>query len=48
MRRIATGICAAVVWAGFAQAQPVVQSLEADEARQGVASDGVHAYAIDN
>lgn len=29
-------------------AQPVVHSLDATEARQGVASDGTHAYAIDN
>jgi len=48
MRRIATAVSAAVFWAGVAQAQPVVHSLEADEARQGVASDGTYAYAIDN
>lgn len=27
---------------------PVVERIPADEARQGVASDGVHVYAIDN
>jgi hypothetical protein len=32
---------------GAANAQPV-HTLEADEARQGVASDGTYAYAIDN
>ncbi len=48
MRRMAFGLCAAVLLAGMAQAQPIVHSLEAEEARQGVASDGTHAYAIDN
>jgi len=41
-------IVALMLVAGAAQAQEPVHTLEADEARQGVASDGTHAYAIDN
>ena len=47
MRALATGLFA-VLLSSAAWAQPVVHSLEADEARQGVASDGTFAYAIDN
>lgn len=44
---------AALLFIGAANAQPlvaeqVVHSLDAEEARQGVASDGRYAYAIDN
>ena len=48
MRAVTFGFCAAVLVAGIAVAQPVMHSLEAEEAQQGVASDGTYAYAIDN
>ena len=47
MRIAGVGILFALL-SGSALAQPVVHSLDAVEARQGVASDGTHAYAIDN
>lgn len=47
MRAIATGLFV-VLLSSAAWTQPVLHSLDATEARQGVASDGVHAYAIDN
>jgi hypothetical protein len=46
MRALISGITAFLI-AGAANAQ-VVHSLDAEEARQGVSSDGTHAYAIDN
>lgn len=48
MHKLIAGICTALLLAGSAQAQQTVHSFDADEARQGVASDGMHAYAIDN
>ncbi len=47
MRIIGAGLVVALL-SSSALAQPVVHSLDAVEARQGVASDGTHAYAIDN
>jgi hypothetical protein len=47
MRIAGAGLVVALL-SGTASAQPVVHSLDAVEARQGVASDGTHAYAIDN
>lgn len=51
MTRIAIALTSLVVAVSSAQAQepaPVVQRIAAEEARQGVASDGKHVYAIDN
>ena len=47
MRALSTGLIAVLLLASAAGAQ-VVHSLDAEEARQGVSSDGTHAYAIDN
>lgn len=49
MRIVGAGLFVALL-SGTALAQPAatVHSLDAVEARQGVASDGSHAYAIDN
>jgi hypothetical protein len=47
MRIIGAGLVVALL-SSTAWAQPVMHSLDAVEARQGVASDGTHAYAIDN
>lgn len=51
MTRIAIALASLVLAITSAQAQepaPVVQRIPAEEARQGVASDGTHVYAIDN
>ena len=49
MRATITGTIAFMLLSGPAHAQPqAVHTLDAEEARQGVASDGIHAYAIDN
>lgn len=51
MTRIAialTSLALAITTAHAQETAPVVQRIAAEEARQGVASDGTHVYAIDN
>ena len=46
--KVLAALVALVLLAGAGEPAPVIKRIAAEEAAQGVASDGTHAYAVDN